>query len=293
MRPVITKPPPMLTADTSTASAARAWAGVSGRKPPPTHRSPPMAVTPEMALVTDMRGECSAGVTPITILYPTSPARQKMLSMDVSSAWSPAAAPIPRNAMPATARIAEPEAAASRLARSAASAASAAVGTGNTRAATGAFLLAGTSTGGGGYASTPFSTTSALRTATSLRSIANSRPSSTSRDMERKKLEALLEYKAEDCAAMREGKSVNPRHVTPACTTAFSGTVVATLPPASAARSTMTDPGLMLSTISLVMSTGAARPGMSAVVMMTSTSRACSANNAISARWNASDICLA
>ena len=31
---------------------------------------PPTAVTPEMALVTLMRGECRAGVTPQTVWYP-------------------------------------------------------------------------------------------------------------------------------------------------------------------------------------------------------------------------------
>jgi len=47
--------------------------------------------------------------------------------------------------------------------------------------------------------------------------------------------------------------------------------VVSTLPPASAARSTVTEPGRMLSTMSRVTSTGARRPGTSAVVMMMST----------------------
>jgi hypothetical protein len=39
------------------------------------------------------------------------------------------------------------------------------------------------------------------------------------------------------------------------------------LPPRSAARSTITEPGFMLSTIARVTSFGAGRPGMSAVVM--------------------------
>ena len=41
--------------------------------------------------------------------------------------------------------------------------------------------------------------------------------------------------------------------------------------------STITLPDRMLATISSVISSGAGRPGMSAVVMMMSTSRACSA----------------
>ena len=53
--------------------------------------------------------------------------------------------------------------------------------------------------------------------------------------------------------------------------TTSPGTVVSTLPPASAARSTVTEPGRMLSTMSRVTSTGARLPGTSAVVMMMST----------------------
>ena len=49
---------------------------------------------------------------------------------------------------------------------------------------------------------------------------------------------------------------------------------VAALP---AAMSTITLPGFMLATISSVISSGAGRPGISAVVMMMSTSGACSA----------------
>ena len=49
----------------------------------------------------------------------------------------------------------------------------------------------------------------------------------------------------------------------------------------------------MLRTISSVMSIGAGRFGMSAVVMMMSTSFACAANSAISAAMNAGLISLA
>ncbi|CAB4952813.1 unannotated protein [freshwater metagenome] len=60
-------------------------------------------------------------------------------------------------------------------------------------------------------------------------------------------------------------------------TTASPLTVPSTLPPFWAAMSTITEPGFMLATISAVISNGAGRPGMSAVVMMMSTSVASSA----------------
>ena len=60
-------------------------------------------------------------------------------------------------------------------------------------------------------------------------------------------------------------------------TTTSSGSEPSTLPPFDAARSTITDPGFIEATISAVISRGAGRPGMSAVVMMMSTSLACSA----------------
>jgi len=45
---------------------------------------PPTAVMPEMALVTDMSGECSAGRTPLTAWKPASPASEKVVSMALS-----------------------------------------------------------------------------------------------------------------------------------------------------------------------------------------------------------------
>ena len=71
------------------------------------------------------------------------------------------------------------------------------------------------------------------------------------------------------------------------------GCVSAQLPPFSAARSTITEPFFMLFTISSVMRIGAGRLGMSAVVMMMSTSLACAAKSAISAAMNAGLISLA
>ena len=66
--------------------------------------------------------------------------------------------------------------------------------------------------------------------------------------------------------------------VTPlSVTTASPATVPSTLPPLAAAMSTITLPDLIEATISAVISRGAGRPGISAVVMMMSTSAACSA----------------
>ena len=57
----------------------------------------------------------------------------------------------------------------------------------------------------------------------------------------------------------------------PICTTS-PGFDPSTLPPDSAARSTTTDPGFISSTIALVTSLGACRPGTAAVVIRTSAS---------------------
>ena len=62
--------------------------------------------------------------------------------------------------------------------------------------------------------------------------------------------------------------------VTPFEVTIFwPGTVPSALPPLAAAMSTITEPGFIDATISAVMIRGAGRPGISAVVMMMSTSR--------------------
>ena len=69
--------------------------------------------------------------------------------------------------------------------------------------------------------------------------------------------------------------------VTPlAVTTASPGTAPSTLPPLAAAMSTITLPDFIEATISAVISRGAGVPGISAVVMMMSTSGACSAYSA-------------
>ena len=66
--------------------------------------------------------------------------------------------------------------------------------------------------------------------------------------------------------------------VTPlSVTIAWSLTVPSTLPPLAAAMSTITLPDFIEATMSAVMMRGAGLPGISAVVMMMSTSLACSA----------------
>ena len=57
MRCVTVKPPPMLIAEMKAATLASAWGVSVGKYPPPISHSPPTAVIPEIALVTDMRGE--------------------------------------------------------------------------------------------------------------------------------------------------------------------------------------------------------------------------------------------
>lgn len=46
-----------------------------------------MCLLPEMALVTDIRGECKAGVTPHTVWYPTIPAKPKVVTIWVKAAF--------------------------------------------------------------------------------------------------------------------------------------------------------------------------------------------------------------
>eukprot|EP00982_Pelagococcus_subviridis_P009671 30937-Pelagococcus_subviridis.AAC.29 len=108
------------------------------------------------------------------------------------------------------------------------------------------------------------------------------------------KFAMLFPNKVEDCPAHRDGRSVYPTHVTPFdVRITFPGTVLSMFPPASAARSTVTLPGRMLSTIALEMSFGAGRPGMSAVVTTMSHSAHCFANSSISAAMNSGDISFA
>lgn len=57
MRLVIINPPVILIEDISVAKAASDVAVLVGRYPPPIITNPPAAVIPEIALVTDIRGE--------------------------------------------------------------------------------------------------------------------------------------------------------------------------------------------------------------------------------------------
>lgn len=57
IRFVIMKPPVMLMDDTRAATAAKYCGAVWGTIPPPMSNRPPAAVIPDMALVTDIRGE--------------------------------------------------------------------------------------------------------------------------------------------------------------------------------------------------------------------------------------------
>lgn len=56
-------------------------------------RRPPTAVIPDMALVTDISGECKAGVTPHTVWYPTIPAKPNVVNIEVNAGFGAA---IPR-----------------------------------------------------------------------------------------------------------------------------------------------------------------------------------------------------
>ena len=78
------------------------------------------------------------------------------------------------------------------------------------------------------------------------------------------------------------------------CTvTVWSARVSGQLPPCSAGRSTITEPGFIVLTISSVTSTGAGRPGISAVVMTMSCFLIVCAINSACLTWYSGDIGLA
>jgi hypothetical protein len=103
----------------------------------------------------------------------------------------------------------------------------------------------------------------------------------------------LLEYNCDDYVGSLLGKSVNPTILTPFYMVNYPGTVYSQFPPVSEARSTITLPNFIESTIALVISLGAGFPGMRAVVMTISTSLHYLANKAISASMNSFDITFA
>ena len=77
--------------------------------------------------------------------------------------------------------------------------------------------------------------------------------------------------------------------VTPSTVVVSPGVVASQLPPASAARSTTTEPWRIDSTIARVIRIGAGRPGMSAVVITTSESATWRATSSCSRRWASSE----
>mmetsp|Transcript_10109 Transcript_10109/g.33400 ORF Transcript_10109/g.33400 Transcript_10109/m.33400 type:complete len:269 (+) Transcript_10109:1469-2275(+) len=94
---VTRKPPAMFTAEMSTATAPSASVGDSGTTwPGSSSATPPSAVMPEMAFVTAMSGECSAGATPQTTCCPANEERQKTAKSEAASGESPDAAPAAR-----------------------------------------------------------------------------------------------------------------------------------------------------------------------------------------------------
>jgi hypothetical protein len=95
------------------------------------------------------------------------------------------------------------------------------------------------------------------------------------------------------CAASGSAGSVYPMMMTPCFVTTLPGSVSSQLPPCSEAMSTMTLPGFIDCTISAVISFGRGLPGMSAVVMMMSTSFACFAKVSRCAFWKPSLITFA
>src|SRR5213593_4737316 len=103
-----------------------------------------------------------------------------------------------------------------------------------------------------------------------------------------KKSSTLRAYSALASAATSAARLVSPTIVTPYRCVVLPGSVSGQLPPAGAAMSTITLPGFMLLTISSVTSTGAGRPGISAVVITTS---AAATRLATSIFWRSSQLC--
>ncbi len=81
----------------------------------------------------------------------------------------------------------------------------------------------------------------------------------------------FFEYIWLACTGMLAGRLIGASTCTPWATTVSPALVMAQFPPLSEARSTITDPGRIDLTISSVISSGAVRPGICAVVMTMST----------------------
>src|SRR6185312_1658687 len=85
-------------------------------------------------------------------------------------------------------------------------------------------------------------------------------------------VQTFREYIWLACSGIALGRLSSPTMVTPSSVTVSPGRVSSQFPPASAARSTITEPARIPRAASAVMRTGAGRPGMSAVVMTASDS---------------------
>ena len=73
------KPPAILPEDIKTAEAPKSYPTEPGKNPPPKIKSPPAAVSPDIALVTDISGVWRAGVTDHTDWYPLIAAKVKVV----------------------------------------------------------------------------------------------------------------------------------------------------------------------------------------------------------------------
>mmetsp|Transcript_59861 Transcript_59861/g.182914 ORF Transcript_59861/g.182914 Transcript_59861/m.182914 type:complete len:235 (+) Transcript_59861:1761-2465(+) len=234
-----------------------------------------------MALVTDMRGECRAALTPATTCEPTKHAKLRVVA-NVPT-------PPPKRLTPT--RPATPAAYNKLVLRDWRNA----TFFGSTFSGSGASTTSATFAGaGGGFASgsgrrSPSWNSQHPRTASSVSS-KKKRPFG---PIDNKNFDTLLAYSSEAWAGADCTMSV-PKMVTPFSVTNFSPvTVPSQLPPFAAARSTSTLPRFIPAMNSFLMSLGAGRPGMSAVVMTMSHSSHCFLNSAISASRNSFDISLA
>ncbi len=77
-------------------------------------------------------------------------------------------------------------------------------------------------------------------------------------------------YILDASSGISDAKFVGPKMVTPSFSTTSSGRAPSTFPPVAAAMSTITVPCLIFATASALISTGALRPGIAAVVMIKS-----------------------
>lgn len=84
----------MFTDEIRTDNEAKSCGNDPGKYPPPRMRRPPTAVIPEIAFVIDIKGVCSAGVTPQTEKYPVITDNEKIVDM-VKIAGFVVAYPIP------------------------------------------------------------------------------------------------------------------------------------------------------------------------------------------------------